>query len=172
MAAGLGSRDRRPQPGRAMSVPAASGWTRRAAALVAAAQFACNKPEPAVVLSPPGRTPVRVRVEIAATPSAHSLGLMYRRQLAPDSGMLFLFRGEAVRRFWMKNTFVPLDMIFLDRTRRVVGVVENAVPLSTATVGPDVPSMYVLEVHAGFVAAHGIVPGTRAKFIGVPEPPP
>jgi uncharacterized membrane protein (UPF0127 family) len=130
----------------------------------------CTEAGPAVVLSPPGRSSVRIRVEIAATPSAHSLGLMYRRELPPDAGMLFVFPAEAVRRFWMKNTFLPLDMIFLDRTRRVVGVVENAVPLSTAAVGPDVPSMYVLEVNAGFAAAHGIVPGTTAQFIRVPEP--
>jgi len=120
------------------------------------------------MLSPPGRAPVRVQVEVAATPSARALGLMYRRRLSPNAGMLFVFPDEAVRRFWMKNTFLPLDMIFLDRTRRVVGVVENATPLSSAALGPDAPAMYVLEVHAGFVAAHGIAPGTTAEFIRIP----
>jgi len=111
---------------------------------------------------------VRVQVEVVSTPVARAQGLMYRRQLAPDAGMLFVFPADGVQHFWMKNTLIPLDMLFIDRDHRVVGIVANAVPLSTQPVGPDKPCRYVLEVNGGFAAQHGVAEGSAVELIDVP----
>ena len=81
--------------------------------------------------------------------------------------MLFLFDRTEVLTFWMKNTLVPLDMIFIGEDRRVVGVVEGAEPLSTDSRSVGVPSRYVLEVNAGFAALHGVAPGTALDFFNI-----
>jgi len=112
---------------------------------------------------------VRVHVEIVNTPTARAQGLMYRRELAEDAGMLFIFPDDSVLHFWMKNTLIPLDMLFIDRDRRVVGIVENAHPMSTEPVGPDKPARYVLEVNGGFAARHHIPTGATVDFVDVPE---
>ncbi len=122
---------------------------------------------PAVVLHGSGG-PVRVGVEVVNTAVGREQGLMYRRELAADAGMLFVFPADGVQHFWMKNTLIPLDMLFIDRDRRVVGIVANAVPMSTQPVGPDEPCRYVLEVNGGFAARHGIAEGTAVDLVGVP----
>jgi uncharacterized membrane protein (UPF0127 family) len=94
---------------------------------------------------------------------------MYRKELPRNAGMLFIFPEEDKLEFWMKNTPLPLDMIFFDRNRRVVGIVERAQPFSTTPRGPGVPAQYVLEVNGGFVAEHGIQVGDRAEFQGIPR---
>ena len=117
-----------------------------------------------VTLRPPGAPPVRVRAELAVTPRTREIGLMYRGELPQGRGMLFAFPREEVQVFWMKNTLVPLDMIFISRGKSVVGVVANAKPLTTTPRSVSRPSMYVLEVNAGFASRHGIVPGTKVEF--------
>ncbi len=124
---------------------------------------------PAVVLRSSDGTPVRVTVEVVSTPTARSQGLMYRRELGAAAGMLFVFPEDAVHRFWMKNTVIPLDMLFLDVGRRVIGIVENARPMSTESVGPAQPSRYVVEVNGGFAARHHITVGSMVEFVNVPE---
>jgi uncharacterized membrane protein (UPF0127 family) len=149
---------------------------RRIAALVALTMCACthnNNPKPeakepalekgTVVLEGGGKT-VRVEVELARTPAQREKGLMFRKKLNPYQGMLFLFDTEEVQSFWMKNTYIPLDMIFIDETMKVVGVVENAAPLTLTSRRVEAPSRYVLEVRGGFAAAHGIGPGTKVKL--------
>jgi len=123
---------------------------------------------PAVVLRPPSADPVRVRVEVVNTPAARDRGLMHRKKLPADAGMLFVFPKQEVLEFWMKDTLIPLDMIFLDRDRKVVGVVENAKPLTEDARGVGKPSIYVLEVNAGFASKHGVGAGTTAEFVAVP----
>jgi uncharacterized membrane protein (UPF0127 family) len=110
-----------------------------------------------------------VRVEIAADDPSRTRGLMFRRSLDPDRGMIFVFPASEEHSFWMHNTLLALDLIFLDETRQVVGVVANATPQTDTprTVGKS--SRYVVEVAAGEAAAHAVGPGTRAAFIGVPE---
>lgn len=115
------------------------------------------------------RGPWTVKVEIAADEASRARGLMFRRSLAPDSGMLFVFPGTEVLSFWMHNTLIALDMIFLDETRTVVGVVENAAPQTDTPRGVGKPSRYVVEVAGGQAAAHAVGPGTRAVFIDVSE---
>jgi len=123
----------------------------------------------AVLFRPRGRPEARVEVEVARTPSAIHLGLMHRTHLAPDGGMLFLFSRPKVQRFWMKNTLIPLDMIFVSADMVVAGVIENAAPRTTTRrTLPGVVSQYVVEVNAGYAAAHGIQAGCPVEFVRVP----
>jgi uncharacterized membrane protein (UPF0127 family) len=115
------------------------------------------------------RGPWIVRVEIAADEASRARGLMYRRSLEPDRGMIFVFPATEEHSFWMHNTLLSLDMIFLDETRAVIGVVANAAPQTDTPRTVGRPSRYVVEVAAGEAAAHAVTPGTRAAFIGVPE---
>jgi hypothetical protein len=104
---------------------------------------------------------VTVAVEIAADPEARATGLMRREHLAAFAGMVFVFPAQAEHPFWMKNTLIPLDMIFIDDELRVVGIIENAEPLTDTMRSVTVPSRYVVEVNGGFAARHGITVGTR-----------
>jgi hypothetical protein len=119
---------------------------------------------PMVVLRPEGRAEVRVRVELARTNQERARGLMSREHVDVDAGMLFLYEDESIRRFWMRNTLIPLDMIFISKDLRVVGVVENAEPQTDTLRQVDQPSQFVLEVNAGFAATNGIAAGTPVEF--------
>jgi len=120
-----------------------------------------------VVLRPEGRPEVRVRVELARTAEERAQGLMFREHLDEDAGMLFLYDGEDIRRFWMRNTLIPLDMLFISSDNRVVGIVENAEPQTDTGRQVAEPSQYVLEVNGGFSAAHGVTAGTLVEFKNV-----
>ena len=89
---------------------------------------------------------------------------MHRTQLAPDAGMLFFMGYERDHAFWMKNTFIPLDMIFIARDLTVAGIVHRAQPGSERLRRAGAPSLYVLEVNAGWAAAHHVTPGGRVRF--------
>ena len=115
---------------------------------------------------------VPVTVEVADTPDRRSLGLMYRKELAAEAGMLFVFDAPEHLTFWMKNTVLPLDMIFIGENRHVLGIVKNAVPFTTTARGVDGESRYVLEVNAGFSDRHGVTGGDSVSFEGVPGTPP
>ena len=123
--------------------------------------------EPRVVLRVPGREPIAVRVEVADTDPLRDRGLMHRRHLAPRTGMLFVFERMEHQSFWMKNTFIPLDIIFIDDSMRVVGVVEDATPLTEDAREVEGDSQFVLEVSAGFARRHAIGPGTVVTFENV-----
>jgi uncharacterized membrane protein (UPF0127 family) len=94
---------------------------------------------------------------------------MFRADLPQDRGMLFVFDDTENHTFWMRNTLIPLDMIFLGDDRSVVGVVTNAAPRTDTARTVGKPSRYVVEVGGGEATAHGVGPGTRATFIDVPE---
>lgn len=115
---------------------------------------------------PPGRNPVAVTVEIARTPRERQVGLMYRKELAADAGMLFVFENPQQLSFWMRNTYVPLDMIFIGADLTVLGVVENTTPLSDQSCSVPGLSQFVLEVNALFARRHGIAAGTRVRLPG------
>lgn len=128
------------------------------------------QPEAAqVVLTTGSGQEVALKVELAWTRAQRERGLMFRRELAPDTGMLFIFPDESEHRFWMKNTWIPLDLIFLDAKKKVVGIIARAAPESLAPLTVGRPSQYVLEVNAGFCAAHGLAEGAQARFIGIRE---
>jgi uncharacterized protein len=113
-----------------------------------------------------GKPRASVSVEIANTGPQRELGLMYRKHLDDDAGMIFVFPDAAPRNFWMHNTPIPLDMIFADSAGRVIGIVANAEPFSDKVVGVAGNSEYVLEVNGGFSAKHEIKSGDRMDFSG------
>ena len=123
--------------------------------------FACNSDghlevyfqRDAQILSP------KLKVELALTEQERSQGLMYRREMPKDKGMLFIFPDEKERSFWMKNTYIPLDIIFLDKSLKIVSVGSDARPLSTERVNSNGPSAYVLELIAGQAKVFGLQKG-------------
>jgi uncharacterized membrane protein (UPF0127 family) len=128
---------------------------------------ACSRRPEVVIHSSQG--PVAVQVEIADGPDTRARGLMYRSELAANAGMLFVFPSESDQQFWMKNTPLPLDMVFIGKQRHIVGIVPEARPFTTNPLGVGVPSQYVLEVNGGFCARHGIHTGDTVEFVRVSE---
>jgi uncharacterized membrane protein (UPF0127 family) len=120
-----------------------------------------------VVFYPEGGPEVRVVVEVARRESERNRGLMFREHLEPGRGMLFLFERPQQLSFWMRNTYIPLDMIFLSADRRVMGIVERAEPLTDAPRRIEGDAQFVVEVPGGWAAAHRIAPGVRAQFFNV-----
>jgi len=102
-------------------------------------------------------------VEIANTEQSRELGLMNRRFMPADRGMLFEFPKEEPVAFWMKNTFIPLDMIFIRHDGAVICVTANAEPLSEATIPCDGPVDGVLELNGGVAASIGLRPGDKVR---------
>jgi uncharacterized membrane protein (UPF0127 family) len=98
-------------------------------------------------------------VEVARTSGQHSQGLMFRRRLAADGGMLFVYRRVEPIAMWMQNTLIPLDMLFIGPDRRIAHIVERTIPMSTATIGSKFPVSSVLELNAGTVSRLGIKTG-------------
>jgi uncharacterized membrane protein (UPF0127 family) len=134
-------------------------------ALAVAAAVAPVQP---VCVAPDG---TRVQLELAVTDQERADGLMFRDSLPADRGMLFLFDVDARVPFWMKNTFIPLDMIWLSATGEVVDVHEHVPPCRSdpcPNYEPARPGRAVLEVNAGFAGAHGVRPGLRLQFRDVP----
>jgi uncharacterized membrane protein (UPF0127 family) len=117
-----------------------------------------------------GDRKVVFRVEVALTPEEHARGLMYRTRLAADAGMIFIFEEPEIQRFWMKNTLIPLDMIFIGADRRIVGVVENAAPETEDERRVDGRSQYVLEIGGGLAGRLGIHAGEPVDLPGVLPP--
>lgn len=103
------------------------------------------------------------KVEIAADDASRERGLMNRRYMPADHGMLFEFPSDAPVAFWMKNTYIPLDMIFLSRAGVVTNVVADAEPLSESVIPSGPPCAAVLEVNGGVAAAIGVKVGDRVR---------
>lgn len=156
-------------------------------ALVSACSTNGARDEPATVTPPsPPTTPapatpakvhlatpageVTVNVEVVATAAKIERGLMYRQHMPPDDGMLFFMGQDRDWTFYMRNTLIPLDMIFITRDLTVAGIVADAEPRTETLRRVGVPSRYVLEVNGGWAAAHGVVPGAKVRFEG-PMPP-
>jgi len=96
---------------------------------------------------------LRINVEIADSPMKQMIGLMNRTSLPENAGMLFVFGDESVRHFWMKDTLIPLDMIFISADKQIVSIVKNAEPckvLVCPTYSSEFPAKYVVEVNGGF----------------------
>ncbi len=105
-----------------------------------------------------------LNVEIADTDPKRAQGLMFRRELAPNTGMLFLFDREEIVSMWMKNTYIPLDMVFIDANWRVINVATGTEPHSLEPVSSASPALRVLEIGDGRAAALGIKPGALVTF--------
>jgi uncharacterized membrane protein (UPF0127 family) len=105
-----------------------------------------------------------VDVELARKPEHRERGLMYRTSMSSDAGMLFTWEDEAERVFWMKNTCLTLDMLFLSKEGIIVGVVEHVPTLNEAPRTVPCKATHVLEVNAGWTRAHGVRPGQRVQI--------
>ena len=108
--------------------------------------------------------PHKFHVELATTPAQLEQGLMFRQTLAPDAGMLFDFKTPSPVSMWMKNTFIPLDMLFIDPRGRIINIAERTVPGSLDPLGAAGPARAVLELNGGTAARLGIRPGDRVLF--------
>ena len=102
-------------------------------------------------------------VELASNDAEREKGLMYRRFMPPDRGMLFDFKREEPVMFWMKNTYITLDMIFISRAGVVTNIVANAEPLSERLIPSGGPCYGVLELNGGAAASIGVRPGDKVR---------
>jgi uncharacterized membrane protein (UPF0127 family) len=107
---------------------------------------------------------VLFNVYIATSSQQKSQGLMYIRSMAADEGMLFIYAQPTQISMWMKNTLIPLDMLFIDNTSRISSIHENAVPLSEAIIQSKTIVVGVLELNGGAAQRYGITPGNRLIF--------
>ncbi len=109
-----------------------------------------------------------VMAELAVTEAERARGLMFREKVPPDQGMLFVFEEGGLYSFWMKNTLVPLDILWLGQDRRIVHIAADVPPCTAEpcpTYGPDTPASFVLELKAGEARARGLKTGDRLEFV-------
>jgi len=133
------------------------GWL----ALLWSASVLAQTFEPLTIAGASGRH--AFQVEVARNDAERAQGLMYRRSLAPDRGMLFDFARVQPISMWMQNTYIPLDMIFIRADGSIARIAENAEPLSTRTIPSGEPVLAVLEVIGGTAARLGVKPGDRVE---------
>lgn len=114
-----------------------------------------------------GTKKLAVEAEVAATRDARTRGLMWRYALAEGTGMLFIFSREQPLSFWMRNTLIPLDMLFIDAKGKIVSVIENAEPRTLSSRPSTGPATYVLEVPGGWTAKNGVKAGQQVAFEGI-----
>lgn len=115
-------------------------------------------------LGPNGAKRAELRIEIAEDDVARTQGLMGRQVMAEDQGMLFIFPNEEFRSFWMANTPLSLDIIFVNSAREIVTIQRDAVPFSEESVPSTKPATYVVEVNAGYADRHGLAEGDRVQW--------
>ncbi len=107
---------------------------------------------------------IKLKVRVADNVSSRAKGLMDVKQLPEDEGMLFVFEQEDMRKMWMKDTYIPLDMIFIDGKNTIFNFRENAKPQSTEIILSMGFAKYVMEVNAGFIKKNNIHAGDKIKF--------
>ena len=127
------------------------------------AGIACGQKLPTATLDVGG---VPARAELAATFASRTQGLMHRDALDTDAGMLFVYRDEDIRHFWMKDTRIPLSIAFANRHGVIVRI-DDMTPFDTAPITSMVPAMYALEMQQGWFVEHGIAAG--AKIASIPK---
>ncbi|UES57643.1 DUF192 domain-containing protein [Roseibium aggregatum] len=103
------------------------------------------------------------KAEVAATDRQRSMGLMFRKEMPAERGMLFLFEGEGDRYFWMKNTPLPLDIIFIDAKGSIVSIADNTTPFSEDVIPSLGPAKYVFEINAGLAEKLDISAGDKVS---------
>ena len=136
-------------------------WLALVGALCAAPVCAQDALEGLDIISATG--PHHFTVEVMRSDAGREKGLMFRRSLPHDRGMLFDFKIDQPVMMWMKNTYLPLDMVFISRDGKVVNVAENAEPLSEAIIASDGPVFAVLEINAGEAKEFGVKPGDEVR---------
>jgi uncharacterized membrane protein (UPF0127 family) len=158
------SRGRRPVHAGAVARRARGAACALLALVLAAAGTACGRGGGPTVVLQGTEGPVAVRVEIAATQADQARGLMFRSELAEDAGMLFVFPRAAPRSFWMKNTPLSLDILYIGEDLTIGHIAASTTPYSEVSIPSRGPARYVLEVNAGFCNRHGIGPGSRVEL--------
>lgn len=143
--------------------------------LIILMQFSCRSASslPTVQLqfkSPEGVVSSDFKMEVAASPESRAKGLMFRHAIGAQEGMLFLFPDEDVHSFWMKNTLISLDMVFVSHDWKVVGIIEDVPPLTEEHRTVAAPSQYVLEFSAGTAKRVGISKGSTVVVQGALPP--
>jgi uncharacterized membrane protein (UPF0127 family) len=151
---------------RALPIAAPRGFLASLLALTALAAAPLSVPaqealEKLEVVTSAGTYPFSV--EVMRTPEQLAQGLMFRRYMPDDRGMLFDFKTEQHVQFWMKNTYLPLDMIFISKAGKIVSIAENAEPLSEKLIPSGAPALGVLEVNAGTAARIHAKPGDTVR---------
>lgn len=131
--------------------------------VLSACAQALDRPSHPLAIEAASGTVHRFSVELADSERTRKRGLMFRRTLGPREGMLFDFRRQAPVAMWMVNTFIALDILFIDAHGEIVAIAEAAEPLSNERIRSGVPVRAVLEVNAGVVEALGIQPGDRVR---------
>lgn len=106
----------------------------------------------------------QIDIELAANDEKRTQGLMWRQKMEEHQGMLFVMEQQAMQSFWMLNTYIPLDIIFVNEQRQIVTVRRNTKPQSLDPVTSDQPALYVVEVNAGYCQKHGISVGDKIEF--------
>lgn len=123
----------------------------------------CGAKQSVVTILPAGGGALQIKVEIADTVDERSLGLMYHASLADGEGMLFIFPEETKTSFWMKNTPLSLDLIFI-KDQQIVDIIEDATPFSEDLLTPKSSYTMALEVPGGYAARNGIETGSRLQY--------
>jgi uncharacterized membrane protein (UPF0127 family) len=116
------------------------------------------------ITAPEAKNAPALDVEIADTPATEQRGLMYRTKLGANQGMIFVWPSESRRTFWMHNTCLPLDMLFLAKDGTIVGLLEQVPTLNDRPRSVRCPAAYVLEVNAGWSRRHGLKPGMKLEL--------
>jgi uncharacterized membrane protein (UPF0127 family) len=106
----------------------------------------------------------RFDIELALSPAQQEQGLMYRREMAADAGMLFIFPAAEIARFWMHNTLIPLDMVFIAADGHIAGIHERAVPMNDEAISSETPVLAVLELNGGTASRLGIKAGDLVHY--------
>lgn len=106
----------------------------------------------------------KIDIQIAQTDFDRELGLMYRKSMEENQGMLFIFPNETIQTFWMRNTFIPLDMVFINADKEIVTIRNATKTLSDQTYASTAPAQYVLEVNEGFCKKFGIKVGDNISW--------
>lgn len=105
-----------------------------------------------------------IDIEVADNNQRRARGLMYRKSLPADAGMLFVFDEEEIQGFWMKNTYIPLDMLFVNAGNEIITIHVNTAPLKEWNYASSQPALYVVEVNAGYCAQKQITEGDKIVF--------
>ena len=107
----------------------------------------------------------KIDIQIAQTEFDRQLGLMFRKDMKENEGMLFIFPDNQVRNFWMRNTEIPLDMLFIDSSKVILNIAKNTTPYSDNSYSSIKPAKYVLEVNGGFSDKYKVTPGNKVTWI-------
>jgi uncharacterized protein len=111
-----------------------------------------------------GKELAKIDIEIVQTEAERNQGLMYRTHMGEFQGMLFLFEKSEPQGFWMRNTYIPLDIIYVNEKKEVVSIQKNAIPMNEQSLPSGKNAQYVVEVNAGFSDRFGIEPGCTIRY--------